>query len=469
MNFNCTHHNIQSHRIFYKQLFQWACLMLILLAGGIILVRREYDLLPMLLPMLFFWTFCVLLGKLLYVMFLPGIITIGLTSFLRFILLPLINIIFSADILDPFFYQGIWGLVYESFMVCVFIWWLARYRYSKLKNEWVKQRDTFKFDLTSGLVFPLFLAIAIGCITPSILEDYQFVFNIQAERLEHAEYQGISSFVVRLGKDVLVVLLCTYFLQRFVRTRRILYFIFALLVVFLLNFCIIFGYSRYSILFPSMAGLFFILWIVPDYRRIVFFAVGILMAIILLLVSIMKNQQHGNVQLDVNYVNNYFAGPPGHGSSIALAEEADAYDISFETFCNDLFYNVAGLSKMFDGENRTAVYYNSIRETFVQIIPTIGQGFIYFGFILGILPELLYLLIIYYFDDKMLHEKRGYGIYYFTLFAIQMGFYYFQNISIATGFLLTYVLWPGLLLLADSYYRRYIAKLKLLYSIRMKT
>ena len=154
---------------------------------------------------------------------------------------------------------------------------------------------------------------------------------------------------------------------------------------------------------------------------------------LLLLATLIKNGDFvagsGDVSSSFKQILNpteldmYFAGPSGVNNAIGLKE---SWNQGYESLLPDILQSMPVLNHYIDAKKTTIYTYNLyLGRLFTdtsgdQIIPTIGQGAIYFGYFLSPIISILFVLITCW-SDKKYRLSSSYYIYLYGFISVWAG------------------------------------------------
>src|SRR5699024_6819923 len=166
-------------------------------------------------------------------------------------------------------------------------------------------------------------------------------------------------------------------------------FAFLTLILFMASFT---GTNRWTLIFMGLAGLIIIDRLYPRYKR--FLRISSISILTASIISISMSNfywvlqgsqapirdilEHMSTQFQV-----YFSGPRPVAQSLNIKEYFP--NISITTFLNDFLVSVPYVSNFIDQTDRINYYYNvyNYRKTPTLIMPLVGIGYTYFGFLLA--------------------------------------------------------------------------------------
>jgi hypothetical protein len=171
-----------------------------------------------------------------------------------------------------------------------------------------------------------------------------------------------------------------------------------------------------------------LIYIFPEYKKemtFLFGGAGIIMVILMTLyrsfgiVSVAKVGTSGftsiyGLNVFSSYLGEYVSGPDSVLSGIQIK---NLYPVNFDTFMNDMFMSTNVISKFLSPSfvhNNTAYFFNQycgFHVTNSVIIPSVSEGYLFFGF-LGAPIFTVITLIIMMFSEKKALTSRDIGLKY---------------------------------------------------------
>ncbi|MGX7595064.1 hypothetical protein ACWNS2_07450 [Planococcus plakortidis] len=353
-------------------------------------------------------------------------------------------------------------MILEMIVIFGIIEFLHRRFYSNSSNS------STEVQFNKNFVGTIFLLICLGItiIYPQVLNNYSFVFTTveyQKNPILNMPFGSLLPLIVQFGIMYLTISIINWNYKKYKQNKSPILVYFSIFIVFLSSSFIL-GNSRLGILIPMITGMFLLNRIFPEYSKKIYSLFGIFAAIILTISTMVKQFKVESIdQLNIglsafnessaSLFQSYFSGV--HNIAIAVkARELFKLDIDLETILSDLFSSVMLLSDFFYS-NFGAVnmfnysFYNSSIST-DQILPMLGQGYLYFGFIFSPVFSALVVLFMMYFDKKCRESKTVFEVYIYAYIAIRFGFYFMSNAVILVSFFTNYFLLLLLLILINK-------------------
>jgi hypothetical protein len=427
----------------------------------ILLFSFNYDgekLLLLLLPLIYGGIF-LSIAKIHLYMDNPGMFTLNVISVIRYFIIPIL-IMLDSSYIDEYgtLIQGIKFMIYESLCLGLFLIFITRKYYRNVKTQSCNEIGN---NVNILLKVTVGLAILLIIKNPNILMQYTFAFE-DASNIELIKSRelvtGINGMIIDWGKLILPLLISLILIKKYRNTKNNIYYYLTLLIILFFNVLIFSGTSRSSAIMPAVASMFFLLNAFPDKRKKIFLLMGSSITIVAIQLTLLKTTYLGteiqaSIGSVINYLEAYFVGPKNMGIVLS-AKELYSNAFTIKILLNDLMGNFPGLSQFFNAENRTSTLYNLVfyrggpqRD---QIIPSMGQGLFYFGYVFSFLPQLLIVYGMAKFDSFYKRANNLTAVYFFSYFAVRFGYTYVQSVSSILSFLYSIIIPITLIYLLNS-------------------
>jgi hypothetical protein len=203
-------------------------------------------------------------------------------------------------------------------------------------------------------------------------------------------------------------------------------------------------------LLPILSILFLSIKAYPKYAKKIFISTSLVLVLSMSLLSMMKffgttSYERGlvNIETNASYLNSYFGG---YYEVYLAVENSDAIKMKMndKTIFNEIFAATPFFNRFVDQENRTTVFFNQTAYQHSHIIPTVGQGYVYFGFVLSWLFSLIVFRLIFLFDNLYFKTNRVDFAFLFALTASRLGWLHPGSLyhvgSILSAFIVLYVI-----------------------------
>lgn len=356
-----------------------------------------------------------------------GMMTLLAIMYCKYIITPFINCLSGYRLWrgvlpkETYLEYGVWLTIFEMIAVLFTINIFEKFFY----------RDRVKVQITApkrnGIYLcVVFLSIILLVLFPSLLNRLHFVFSSSSYDISTIQANGFVTTIFDFGKLILLLLVISYCKIKFDQRSSFFYvFISGLSVIAFLLFS--YGTSRWSIAIPGIILIYMLTQLFAKYKRTIIITVGFVLAFgIIILSSVKMNYDDkiigSNLTLWADVLQMYFSGP----KNIAYAIEAKKYiNVYYGYFpinimFNDLFGSVAVISGLTNSAEssvsifNTFVYGSSVVQD--QIIPLMGQSFIYFGYMFAPLLTIFATLVMMSLDKKanITPDIMKYYIYSYT-------------------------------------------------------
>jgi len=305
-------------------------------------------------------------------------------------------------------------MVFELALSCLVIQILSPHLYLAAPAS---PSSDFRAPGKAGLIVLCVCAIFIVALNPSVIDRYSF-FSSTEIWTASASRPALSGGVVIIVDMLLVIpplLVLLAMHKRYGVNPRLRYVLFA--IVTLLPFLMIIkGVSRFSMVVPALAWTLMFIKLFPAYRKRALFTIGAVSFLSVISVTAQKNFSNTEPAFEENNLpylawlgNAYFSGPFNMAYAVEVAPSVDHHGAE-KVFLNDMIGNLAIISSFADQANTSSDFFNrhiygsSFQSD--QIIPITGQFSLYVGLFLSPVLLLFTIVLMLYFDSKMLKETR---------------------------------------------------------------
>src|SRR5699024_5699068 len=328
-----------------------------------------------------------------------GLLMLNITLFIRYIITPFYmwfngySIGRGATPSAGNYQMAILLMILEIIVIFITIEIFANRFYKENKKMVPKSKIKVNKNFI-GLVF-LLITLLVILIYPNLLERYSFI-------LTATEYKGnmelnlpfgsLFPLMVSFSSILLTITILNKFYKQYELKSNSIWIYLSICIVFLMASFIV-GTSRFSMLIPMVTGMYLITKLYPTHNKRIYSIFGVLILIAVSISTLVKQFgiNLGEVDNDFSNVASsvssslqvYFSGV--HNVAIAVkAREIFVNDIDFGLIVGDLLSSVMIISNYFTSEFggvnmfNYAFYNNTISTD--QILPMIGQGYLYFGF-----------------------------------------------------------------------------------------
>jgi len=381
-----------------------------------------------------------------------GVFILNLIMFLRYVILPLhstftgiyfhSNTINTSDLSNRI---SIFLMIYEMICIAITIHFLTK----RLDNN---RKRIYKYKLTDIQIekkFPIYyLAVIIGVfafiIFPQIRERVNFLF---VKEIASSNLNALASlaylFAINIFKIIFIIVIIneSYKSQIGKQPHKTLIFI----VTFL---CIIFIASgnRTTIIVQALACIAILRTTHLINKKMLFFLSIITILVVLSLTSyrlfsrgelnilINNNQEYFDEQLVQNYLQSYLGGY--HLISIAI-QTKPAFSGDIQTFINEIISSIIFVRQVFPlSISSTTVIFNNNFGFIDQpsmILPSLGQGYYYFGFIGAPLLSVFFCYLLYRSENALINANSLGVKFAFYVLTSWIALFPLQNLNIITS------------------------------------
>lgn len=303
-------------------------------------------------------------------------------------------------------------MIYEMIMVFIVIY-IAIYKYSQRKTVIYSKNYSFlnnKFIITTIVL--LFLAILINFPNSIIPSQVLFIDEDFSKAVYDTQVDGVIGIISILFKCLAFLLLLSI-LKKYEKKFPSFIISFIIFIVFIASFT---GTSRWTMIFMATSGIIVIIRLYPKYKRTVI--IGTISILIPSIISVSMYKFWWVIQdsaspikdvlLDMStQFQSYFSGPRIVAQSLNVRDYFP--NISIETLLNDFLGSIPFVSNFIDQQDRINMYFNTYnyRGTMPTLVmPLVGIGYTYFGFILAPLFTIICHWLIIKLDSLLQSELR---------------------------------------------------------------
>lgn len=407
------------------------------------------------LPFLFMCLYLLLPMFSKYMFINVGITIVNITMLIRYVISPLLMAMYGVNVnLGTSTSIGsqtiaINLMLFEMLAVII--------TFSLLHKRFYTAESTFRTIKAKpnlfGWAFVVFSMIIL-IFNPEILGRYTFIWSAsQLKSKDAVDAVSIYFLIIQLAHVVVTIGVLNWIYKLYERNKNIIFLVLSILVVgFSCSF--ISGTSRFSIILPLTTGFFTIFILYKNYRKIIVF-VSACMSLLLIGVSTLLKQ---NTITSTNAASSAHSGGAFEKLNTDLqlyfsgvSNVAHAVDTShiYEPFqanaiLSELFRSVIFLNSLF-GQHQSALI--GFNETFYrrflvsdQILPMIGQGYLYFGPYLAPLFSILSIILVMLLDKKIYNSDSVFKMYIMSYLCIKLALFYMANATIQLSFFTNFFL-----------------------------
>ena len=282
----------------------------------------------------------------------------------------------------------------------------------------------------------ILLAITLIVIIPASISDYHFVLSSDTKIVLVSFYMdGLVKSIITFARYIAVLLVINYSYKKYLKHFRFKYVIYAIIAV-LINMTVTTQLSRFSILVPTIAFTYLLIKLFPkEKKKVIFITFGSLLGILVFITTIKffgigrgLSENANNITWWANTLQSYLAGP----NNIAIAIQGNPIVESKYGFYRiallftDLFSNVAFVSNFITTNINSinifnySYYGNTLAAD--QIVPLVGTGYFYFGYIFAPLWTAINVIILFWLDEKAINSQYLDQKFLFNYVSVYFGF-----------------------------------------------
>ncbi|KGL37452.1 hypothetical protein BMT55_09065 [Listeria newyorkensis] len=397
-----------------------------------------------LLPLTFTVSFLFVFSRILFQRFKVFIIVFTGIGFARFVVLPyfiVFNDYYGGRSPEPplagSMETAIYLMVYELIVVTIVIGILDYFQNKKYKPRNTQQ----PFDETKsyfGYVVFIVVAIVAALGIPNVISSISF-FIPKPDLVDVMEGSNVmvmlGGYMFILAKQLVFIMVTWWAHKRHRATSQLLYVWIAIGALFA-NIGIFIGTNRSDIVLVAIVSLVTFRLLFPKYfKLVVLLVVGMLVGI-LLIMSTVRNiaSISGGTSGITDFTDNlqvYFGGPYNVAMALEtklIYPEAQNWSVLFF----DIFRPMIGVNMLvkdlpFEYSN---IFFNQryfYSDHATQILPMIGQGNLFFGYLLSPLLSVLVVCLAYFIQSKIDQTRSIEMFYFLTLVCTRMGMLMGQN------------------------------------------
>lgn len=400
------------------------------------------------IPIIFVLFFSIFIWKPLFKYKTPYIITFSIVLFLKYYIYPLsviINGTYDGMAVTP---PSVENLQFSSFLMVYELFFISIV-FNIFSNVFLKDSKRKCIKINSNNVFYIIIfifSLILILLIPSARKGINFFLDVERS------FDNNLSPLILLIRHLFVI--SKYFLffyitsklynKKIFKNELISYLIIVICALFLMSIHV--GLNRKNIISDAFAFLVIILVIFPKRKRLTISIITLFSSLLFISFTIVK----ANLTDVINYVSNFFSlahlQPYLLGEyNIAIAIEAKEFfvnEIGIKNLFMDIFRPIIGIGEFLKESNilRSSEmfsirfsYGSSYRDD--QIIPLIGQGYLYFGFLLSPIFSIVWVILGLLCDKIFIKSSRLEYIFLSSYFAINIA----QAISLNNSILINII------------------------------
>ncbi|CAM4175117.1 hypothetical protein [Listeria booriae] len=403
-----------------------------------------YELLP-LLPLLYlFAASFVYVRSLVYDFKMFNLVFIAL-SFMRYVVLPFFIV-----------YAGYYGgrspvpptahsynlalqlMLYELVIVTIAIAIFDAIRKKRKKQHPLSEKSLTRSPSTFFYVLFAIVAILGVVIMPGALNSVSFLVPSDRvvgvlQTLSLPSYFALYMFMI--AKQLVALLLIWLCFEKY-KSQGQVYYVYAAIAVMVLNISIFAGTNRTDIILCTITSLFVFKKLFPDhFKKAAILIVSIVTFVVVLIASVRQIVSvSGDLSQLVDFTDTmqvYLGGPYNVAMAIEMKNmfpEAGHLSVLFY----DIFRPMIGVNIFIKDLpiDFSVLYFNEryfFKDNVSQILPMIGQGNLYFGYLFAPLLSVSFVALAYFFQAQMERVGNIELVYFLTISTARIGFLMGQN------------------------------------------
>ena len=340
-------------------------------------------------------------------------------------------------------------MVYE--MIAMFLIFALLHKYFYSNNS--KIRNVKSQSNIFGWIFIAF-ALLIIINQPSVLGNYSFIWSSSKLKTDTAnENVTLFALLIQLAQIVFTVSILNIIHKYYEKKNSIIY-LFLSFIVIVASASFITGTSRSSIIIPLVTGLFALLVLYNKYRKLIIGSSLILSLLVISVSTLLKQQTNVTIGSRSLYhsagplenfntdIQLYFSGLINVGHSIETSSVIRPFD--FNLIMSDLTHSVVFINNFFHQSQSALIAFNDMfyKTTGVadQIVPILGQGYLYFGTILAPIFSVIGLIVVMFLDKMVFRTKSVFTLYILSYFCLKFSMLFMSNATILTSFFTNFIL-----------------------------
>lgn len=407
---------------------------------------QGYELLYI-LPLLYMVLFILILSPLLFYRFNTFLMSYTLVTFLRYLILPFLIVksgwYIGRSPVDPMassFSTALLLMMWELILTTAAIaFFFSRKKILRIK-PFVKTSVELPQSIFIYVVYILMSFVVLAAV-PEALNS--FAFLMPRDNMIDIGMGGfkisIVQFILITAKYLIFLLMMMLLYRRYERTKGTIWIWLSFGAV-LLNIMIIFGDNRSDFLISAIASLYLFYRLFLKRSLPFIFSTVVLVFIVFMNITTYRNTTSitggENRLTDLTDMLQIYAGGP---YNVAMAIELPSYFPNAATIGNfiyDLGRPIIGLNVFFrelQGFEFSNYLYNYriyFSDHVSQIIPIVGQGNLYMGFLFAPLLNVTFVALAYILYKIMCRQNQIELIFFLTIPITRIGFMMGQNAGI---------------------------------------
>lgn len=349
----------------------------------------------------------------------PGIIMINIISFFRYAVTPMVILL-----TEEFNWMAKNYLYIDEAIIIIIIEMIAIFVTIALYNPLIYPRK--RKNNSSIFLIALSVAFILFFTNKSLTGNLKI---LDSEEMNDINAEETSGFV-----SILWQMLCVYiyasiilYLRNWkgekIENLKLYISLFCCLLYLAIIFTGQYTISRWYSIVTLIASIFWLMKLYPNKTTTITLWTVIPAGVVLTIATILKNTLVGlegdstdiiGSIFNATSMDTYFAGPVNVNSAIGVNENTE---VGIESAFEDIFNNFPVLNHFLEKKNASVHIYNNYLARTDQILPLVGQSFIWFGYLFTPLLSIFSVVMVKRNDSKY---SNSYGIktYLYAFVAI---------------------------------------------------
>ena len=357
--------------------------------------------------------------------------------YLRYVILPFsliyeydMGTLARASVTEDCYSLAISLYIWE--LICVSI---AYYWFNK-KEKVCFRFEELDYDSESPTIYVVFIVFAglIVLLVPSVFSQFHFVTSSFSELFSDSDestIEKLSSYIVNVARLLLFVLVLYWISVR--REHKKKGGLVGIIMLGLL-LAIYYGSNRADYLLISIAGVVFYYRLFPKSNKMIAGFAFSFAAIVMILFSVARFTGANISTLVSRNIDSYFGGIPNVAIAVA-SKRAYQGEYTLLNFVFELFRPMLGVGMLLKNLSifTSSEFFNSYiygQGHVSQIIPMIGEGYFYFGFLFSPVLTIVFTKIGFLVQRSYYKTKSPILSFFVLVSALRLGWLCGQNAMI---------------------------------------
>lgn len=375
------------------------------------------------------------------------------TSFMRYVVTPFVVMLggFDSNASNygiSLFKQAILMMGYEEVLFFVVVKYFAQRFFTKATDN--KPIDINKTK-SKGVIVIIIIAIILIGIFPVLISRFHFVPTITGNEYEDVVENNLSGgfgLFVTAARYFFIVLLLQYFYKKYTFSSSNKYIYYSIILIGLSSLIVV-DLSRFAILQPVIAFIYFLILLYPSAKKKIFSLTSVFMLFSLIYTTFVKmfSEARGgdeNINDIASWGNTfqvYFQNVSDVVIGIAASEKMPLNGLY--AFTNDVFSNTAIISA-YSITRLTSLHIFNIEYSggisFDKILPNVCAGYNYLGVIGAPIITLLFCILGMWFDAESRKTDDLYLKFIFIFAAVTCSLPHMVYYTMLVGALINMIL-----------------------------